>query len=133
MMQPRLVSEIRDPQGRVISQTGPTPYGQPVSAQTASDLTKMMIDVVNSGTGTAAQIPGVQVAGKTGTAQNVVGAAPHAWFTAFAPADNPQIAVSVIVLNGGDLGSDATGGAVAAPVAKKVIEAALAEAGKGSK
>jgi peptidoglycan glycosyltransferase len=125
MMEPRLVAEIKDPQGHVISQTTPTPYGNPISAQTASELTTMMVNVVNQGTGTAAQIPGIQVAGKTGTAQNAVGQAPHAWFSAFAPADNPQIAVSVVVLNGGSLGSEATGGAVAAPIAKKIIEAAL--------
>jgi peptidoglycan glycosyltransferase len=64
------------------------------------------------------------VAGKTGTAQTASGA-PHAWFTCFAPARNPQIAVTVVVLNGGNLSSDATGGRVAAPVARAVVEAAL--------
>ncbi len=84
----------------------------------------MMEAVVESGTGTAAQIPGVRVAGKTGTAQTgTEGGAPHAWFIAFAPAENPQIAVAVIVENGGSLGSEATGGAIAAPIAKAVIEA----------
>ena len=53
------------------------------------------------------------------------GQAPHAWFVAFAPAEAPQIAVAVIVLDGGSLGSEATGGAVAAPIAKAVMEAAL--------
>jgi len=79
---------------------------------------------VESGTGTAAQIPGVTVAGKTGTAQNP-GGDPHAWFTAFAPAEQPTVAVAVVVLNGGDLGSEATGGAVAAPIARTVMEEAL--------
>ena len=83
-----------------------------------------MVNVVQAGTGTAAQIPGIQVAGKTGTAQTTSGN-PHAWFTAFAPANDPRIVVAVVVLNGGSLGSDATGGAVAAPIAKAVIEAAL--------
>lgn len=83
----------------------------------------MMTSVVVEGTGTAAQIPGVEVAGKTGTAQTVEGASPHAWFICFAPASNPRIAVAVLVENGGELGSEATGGAVAAPIAKAVIEA----------
>ena len=82
----------------------------------------MMTAVVESGTGTAAQIPGVSVAGKTGTAQSQEGAAPHAWFICFAPSSNPRIAVAVLVENGGSLGSEATGGAVAAPIAKAIIE-----------
>ena len=68
------------------------------------------------------------VAGKTGTATNGEGTPPNAWFTSFAPAgpaDGPQIAVAVIVLDGGDLGNEATGGQVAAPIAKQVIEAYL--------
>jgi len=85
----------------------------------------MMIGVVEDGTGTAAQIPGVQVAGKTGTAQTTDKAAPHAWFTGFAPADNPRVAVAVVVEHGGSLGNEATGGRVAAPIAKAVIEAVL--------
>jgi penicillin-binding protein A len=85
----------------------------------------MMISVVNGGTGYRAAIPGIQVAGKTGTATNGPGEAPNAWFTAFAPASAPRVAVSAIVLDGGDLGSEATGGQVAAPIVKQVIEAAL--------
>ena len=83
--------------------------------------------LVNSGTGTPAQIPGMVVAGKTGTSANTKGP-PNAWFTAFAPAgsgQNPSIAVAVIVLDGGNLGSEATGGLVAAPIAKQVMEALL--------
>lgn len=85
----------------------------------------MMIGVVASGTGTGAKISGVQVAGKTGTAQHGVNSAPHAWFIAFAPAQNPTVAVAVLVENGGALGSEATGGRVAAPIAAKVIKAVL--------
>jgi peptidoglycan glycosyltransferase len=88
----------------------------------------MMVSVVEAGTGYAAAIPGVTVAGKTGTATNGEGQFPNAWFTAFAPAgpsDTPDVAVAVIVLNGGDLGNEATGGRVAAPIAKQVIDAAL--------
>ena len=71
-----------------------------------------MVQVVNSrgGTGTAARLPGITVAGKTGTAQTTPGAAPHAWFVAFAPAEAPQYAVAVIVEHGGSEQSEATGG-----------------------
>jgi penicillin-binding protein A len=130
MMNPRLVTQIRDPQGRVIREFHAQPYGRPISQATAADMRTMMVNVVTSGTGTAAQIAGVVVAGKTGTAQHGgAGTAPHAWFICFAPAgpdDVPTIAVAVIVLDGGDLGSEATGGQVAAPIAKQVLEAYLA-------
>jgi peptidoglycan glycosyltransferase len=129
MMQPRLVTEIRDPQGRIIKEFPARPYGQPISESTAADMRTMMASVVASGTGTAAQISNVIVAGKTGTAQHGgEGTAPHAWFVCFAPAgpdDVPQIAVAVIVLDGGDLGDEATGGQIAAPIAKQIIEAYL--------
>ena len=67
----------------------------------------------------------MSVAGKTGTAQTTEGAAPNAWFAAFAPAAAPRVAVAVLVEHGGSMGNDATGGAVAAPIAKAVIEAVL--------
>jgi len=125
-MDPHLVTEIRGPDGQVVKSFGPSVFGQPISPQTSADMTKAMVQVVESsrGTGSAARIPGVTVAGKTGTAQTSSGA-PHAWFTCFAPAQHPQIAVTVVVLNGGNLASDATGGQVAAPVARAVVEAAL--------
>ena len=126
MMKPQLVSEIRDPQGRVVKTFAPQEYGRPISAGTAEALTQMMLSVVEAGTGIAAQIPGIPVAGKTGTAQHGDGADPHAWFTAFAPAEDPRIAVAVIVLDGGELGSEATGGQVSAPIASEVIQAYLA-------
>lgn len=124
MMRPRLVREVRDPDGRVIRRFGPEPYGRPLSGPNAQALATMMEAVVSSGTATAAQIPGVAVAGKTGTAQ-VEGGDPHAWFLSFAPVEAPEIAVAVVILNGGDLGSEATGGALSAPIAKAVMEAAL--------
>ena len=122
MMEPRLVDEIRDPKGRILQELPESTYGQPLSELNAGILTEMMVSVVQSGTGTAAQIPGVTVAGKTGTAQTAEGEAPHAWFVSFAPADAPEIAVAVVVLNGGDLGSEATGGQLSAPIAKSIIE-----------
>ena len=130
MMTPKLVSQIRDPQGRVIREFSDEEYGQPISEKSATAMREMMVNVVASGTGTAAQIPGYVVAGKTGTAQHGgPDSAPHAWFVCFAPAGQgevPTIAVAVIVLDGGDLGSEATGGQVAAPIARQVLEAYLA-------
>ena len=125
MMRPRLVTEVRDPSGRVIQEFAPEDFSEPLSSANAAALTQMMVSVVEGGTGTAAQIPGVSVAGKTGTAQHGEGEAPHAWFVSFAPAGSPRVAVAVVVLDGGNLGSEATGGQVAAPIARAVIEAAL--------
>ncbi|MGN6380787.1 MAG: penicillin-binding transpeptidase domain-containing protein [Gaiellales bacterium] len=89
-----------------------------ISPTVAADVRTMMEAVVTEGTGTSAAISGVTVAGKTGTAE--VGTRPSdAWFIAFAPADNPTVAVAVLVVNGG------VGGAVAAPIARQVLEAAL--------
>jgi len=132
MWEPRFVSEIRDPQGQVIRTFDPRKYSQPVSPNTADQVRQLMVDVVEGGTGYSAQIPGVTVAGKTGTATNGPGRAPNAWFIAFAPAgpnDVPRIAVAVIVLDGGDLGNEATGGRVAAPIAAEVISAFLRGSG----
>jgi peptidoglycan glycosyltransferase len=121
---PHLVREILDGQtGAPIRRFGPETLGPAMSADVAGVVTQMMVAAVENGTGGSAQIPGVSVAGKTGTAQTVEGENPHTWFITFAPANNPQIAVAVIVENGGSFGSEATGGAVAAPIARAVLEA----------
>lgn len=125
VMQPNLVSTVRGRDLEVLDAPRPTDLGRAVSEQTATTLTSMMEGVVESGTGRAAQIDGISVAGKTGTAQNGQ-SAPHAWFTAFAPADAPKVAVAVFVENGGNAGDEASGGRVAAPIARSVIQAALA-------
>jgi penicillin-binding protein A len=90
-------------------------------------MTTYMQAVVDDprGTGTAAQIPGVKVAGKTGTAETVAGAKPHAWFIAFAPADHPKYAIAVLVEHGGSSSAEVTGGRVAAPIAKQVLQTLL--------
>ncbi|MBD7999594.1 MULTISPECIES: peptidoglycan D,D-transpeptidase FtsI family protein [Oerskovia] len=124
-MTPYTVQTVRGADLEVVEQTEPSLLRTSVSPTTAQQLTSMMITVVENGSGKPARISGVQVAGKTGTAEHQSGAAPHAWFTGFAPADNPQVAVAVIVENGGDSGNEATGGAVAAPIAKAVMEAVL--------
>jgi peptidoglycan glycosyltransferase len=124
-MTPYLVSAVRSQDLTIVDQTDPSVLGRPISPGTAAALRDMMVQVVASGTGRAAQISGIQVAGKTGTAQTTADAPPHAWFTAFAPADAPRVAVAVIVENGGNMGNEATGGAVAAPIARAVIQAVL--------
>ncbi|CAN5725703.1 D,D-transpeptidase PbpA [soil metagenome] len=129
MMQPRLITEVRDPTGRVVREFEPEQFGQPISDESARQLRAMMLSVTQGGTASSAfsGFP-IPVAGKTGTATNGENRPPNAWFTAFAPAapgDTAQVAVAVIVLDGGDLGDEATGGAVAAPIARAIIDAYL--------
>lgn len=114
---PYIVRQVTWPGGGA-SSYGPSELASPISADTAQNVKKMMIAVVQRGTGTSAQLPGVTVAGKTGTATNPAGAA-HSWFVCFAPAENPRVVVAVIVENGG------YGAAVAAPIARNVLRTAL--------
>ena len=126
LMAPHVVREIRDTDGRVTRRSGPDEWKRAVQPATAAAVAQMMIDVVQRGTGTAAAVPGHTVAGKTGTAETADGEPPHAWFIGFAPAEAPRYAIAVIVENGGDVGDEATGGRVAAPVAGKVLARLLA-------
>jgi penicillin-binding protein A len=131
-MRPYVVDSVVTPDLRVVERTNPAPLRDTpaVSVQTAGYLSQMMQTVVEKGSGKRARIPGVAVAGKTGTAQNAEKKAPHAWFIGFAPANDPRIAVAVFV-EGGDSGeSEATGGRVAAPIAQKLMAAALAGPGR---
>lgn len=123
LYQPYLVKDTQAPDLTVLDSTQPTAVRRAISGPVAADLTTMMVSVVDNGTGTKAQISGVQVAGKTGTAEVAPGVEPHAWFAGFAPADNPQIAVAVFIANGG--GSVTTGGIAAAPIARDVMRAFL--------
>ncbi|WP_446666486.1 peptidoglycan D,D-transpeptidase FtsI family protein [Flexivirga sp. B27] len=124
-MQPYLVQSVRDKNLDVIQSTDPKEFSSPVSEDTAKDLTNMMESVVSEGTGTNAAIPGIKVAGKTGTSEHGAGRNADVWFTGFAPADNPKVAVAVLVENGGTVGQEASGGLVAAPIAKQVMEAVI--------
>ena len=99
--------------------TAPEQLAAPLSPEVASEVRDLMIAVVQHGTGTSAALPGVTVAGKTGTATNPHGP-PHSWFVAFAPAQAPRIVVAVIVENAG------YGAAVAAPIVREVLRVALA-------
>jgi cell division protein FtsI/penicillin-binding protein 2 len=123
---------------RIVSDRGLAPAAKPVrvtSEQVATSVRDLMIQVVKSGTGTAAALPGVQVAGKTGTAElgpkplepgkeATPGAAPEqevdAWFIAFAPAEDPKLAAAAMVVN-----ADGDGGAVAAPIVRQALAAGL--------
>jgi peptidoglycan glycosyltransferase len=96
-----------------------------MTAEHASELQQMMAEVVSNGTGHNAQIPGVEVAGKTGTAQSDPKRKPFAWFTSFAPVDDPAVAVAVIIEDANIPRSDIAGGRLAAPIAKAVMQAAL--------
>jgi peptidoglycan glycosyltransferase len=125
LMQPYLVQEVRAPDLSVLDTTRPREIGTAVSPQTAASLAQMMTAVVDDGTGTNAQIPGVKVAGKTGTAQQGEGRKPHAWFVSFAPSDtDPQVAVAVVLEEGGDA-PEVSGNELAAPIARAVMEAVL--------
>jgi peptidoglycan glycosyltransferase len=124
IMKPHVLKTVTSSEGQVVRTYQPTPWLTATSPTTAGQVTQLMLSVVQAGTGTAAQISGVQVAGKTGTAQtgnNTI----HAWFVCFAPADHPKVAVAVLVENQSE-GNESTGGAIAAPIARAVLQAALA-------
>jgi peptidoglycan glycosyltransferase len=125
IMKPHILDSITNSQNQVVSTYKPSKWLQATSSATAQQVTKLMVSVVSSanGTGTAARIPGVQVAAKTGTAQTGTHHTDD-WFVAFAPANNPQIVVSVVLPNQGNLVSD-QGGTLAAPIAKSIIESYL--------
>jgi peptidoglycan glycosyltransferase len=122
VMRPHVAAEIRDDEGKKLRTIDAEPWKTAMPPATAATLRDFMVQVVQRGTGTSAQIAGVTVAGKTGTAQTCESCKPHAWFVSFAPAEAPQYAVAVIVEHGGSMGSEATGGHVAAPIAASVLK-----------
>jgi penicillin-binding protein A len=117
MMRPQLIKEFRFG-SRPPLRVPPVMWERVLSQRTSDDLRQMMIAVVRYGTGTAARLSNVTVAGKTGTGTHN-GAPPDAWFVCFAPAENPRLVVAVIVEDAG------YGGAVSAPIARNIMEAAL--------
>lgn len=126
LMQPYLVDSLKGPDLSTISTTAPYQQRRAVSPQVAAKLTELMVGAEKVAQQKGA-IPGVQIASKTGTAEHGTDprhTAPHAWYIAFAPAQTPKVAVAVLVENGADRLS-ATGGALAAPIGRAVIEAAL--------
>ena len=125
MRKPHLMSSIEDPNapGTAIATASPTTWRTVMKPDTAATLNEFMQLVVSNGTGTAAQLPGITVAGKTGTAQTRKGNAPHAWFIGFAPAQAPKYAIAVLIENDNNQNFEATGGKIAAPVARDVLAA----------
>jgi len=127
LMKPQIWSRVVDPDGRVTEKLDPSEYSQPISAETAAELTTAMEGVVNEGTGTNAAIAGVPVAGKTGTAETPFNKScgggedeNQAWFIGFAPADDPEIAIAASVECTPEFGGD-----VAAPIFRDVAESLL--------
>jgi peptidoglycan glycosyltransferase len=118
---PYLVQKVIGPDGSTIKTTRPRTLGRAIKPETAAELNQMMQLVVQGGTGTHAQIPGIPVAGKTGTAETGINHVYTAWFVAFAPANDPKVAVAVVL----EKQANGFGGAVSAPIAKQVIEALL--------
>lgn len=125
LMNPQLIENVQSSNLALLSQNTPTEYGSPISKKTADALKQMMIAAVKSGVSSNGQVAGTVVAGKTGTAQNGEKAPYTLWFTGFAPAENPRVAVVVMVANGGGLGRTGSGNLVAAPIAAKVIKAVV--------
>jgi penicillin-binding protein A len=119
---PYLVQKVVAADGSTVTQTTPQTLGQAIKPQTAAELNQMMQLVVQSGTGTSAQIPGVPVAGKTGTAELGLGSVYDAWFVAFAPANSPRYAVAVVV----EKQPNGFGGSISAPIARTILEKLLA-------
>jgi peptidoglycan glycosyltransferase len=125
LMKPNLIENVLSSNLAALDTPAPSQFGQAMSAETAAKVRDMMIGAVARGVSSNASIKGVSVAGKTGTAQNGDGEPYTLWFTGFAPADNPQVAVAVVVANGGGIGQAGRGNTLAAPIAKKVMEAVL--------
>ena len=125
VMNPRMVDAVLGNDLSVQRSYEDSEFLRAVSPEVAAALTEMMVEGVENGAAGNARIEGVAVAGKTGTAQKGDQQPKVLWFTGFAPADNPQIAVAVVVEDGGGQGQSGTGDAIAAPIAKKVIEAVL--------
>ena len=118
LMRPHLVQQVRDRDGRVVRRVKPSEQSEVMKPSTAAALAGMMSKVVEEGTGTAAALEGIQVAGKTGTAE--VGTLNQAWFIAFAPVQRPRVAIAVTVER-----TAGQGGTIAAPIAKQVMQELL--------
>jgi penicillin-binding protein A len=125
VMRPFLLDRVEQPNGSLVTRTAPKVFNRAIKPKTAAELTSMMQAVVTGGTGIAAQIPGVPVAGKTGTAETGQSGINTTWFISFAPADDPRVAVAVVLQN-----QRGFGGTTAAPIAKQVMQALLASPSK---
>ena len=127
LMEPYVVDRVVAPDGSIVVRGKPKELGRAVKPETAQQVAAMMEDVVERGTGTAAKIPGVTVGGKTGTAETGIAGLNTTWFIAFAGRGKPEVAIAVVVEQ-----QNSTGGVVAAPVARDVLEALLGESGQSA-
>ena len=127
VMEPYTIDEVRSPDLDVLERTEPEELSEAISSETAEQLTQMMVTVVDQGTAEEAAIPGIEVAAKTGTAERSETLPPYAWFVSFAPADDPQVAVAVFVENANVPRSAISGGGLAGPIAKRVMEAVIGQ------
>ena len=120
VMRPYVVDRIISPSGSIVVRTAPQDLGRAVKPETARAIAEMMKEAVEGGTGTAAQISGITVGGKTGTAETGIAGLNTTWFIAYAGREQPDIAIAVVVEE-----QNSTGGATAAPVARDVLQALL--------
>jgi peptidoglycan glycosyltransferase len=118
-MEPQLVDTVRTQDQSIVSSFSPKQYSQPLSASDAAQMREMMVATVNDGTGTSARIDGVEVGGKTGTAEWGDDRAAHSWFVGYAVSGDKKVAVAVVIEEGG------YGSAVAAPAARTIMEAVV--------
>ena len=125
IMKPTLIEQVIASNLAVLEQTEPEVFGAPISQKTAAQLTQLMLDSVQIGVANNAQIAGIAVAGKTGTAENGPDDPYTLWFAGFAPAERPEVVVVVMLEDGGGAGQSGTGNALAAPIARKVLKAVL--------
>ncbi len=126
VMKPYIVDSIQSPELETLKQTEPEELDRATSAETAAQVTQLMVDTVNDGTAAPGAIPGVQVAGKTGTAQSgIPSVPPYAWFVSFAPAQDPEVAVAVVIQKADINRGEIAGGTYGGPIAKAVMEAVI--------
>ncbi|KTR96224.1 cell division protein FtsI [Microbacterium testaceum] len=125
VMNPRMIDRVIESDLSVTDERSDSEFGRALDANLDAQMVSMMTANVQDGAASNARIDGVQVAGKTGTAENGATRPFSLWFTGFAPADDPKVAVAVVVENGGGQGQSGSGNDIAAPIAKKVMEAVL--------
>jgi penicillin-binding protein A len=125
VMKPYLVDEVQSAEYDTLEKTENEEFSDAISSSTADDLTDLLVATVEDGTASPAAIPGVTVAGKTGTAQSGNERSPYAWFVSFAPADNPEVAVAVMIEKADIPRGEVAGGLRGGPIAKAVMEAVI--------
>jgi peptidoglycan glycosyltransferase len=125
LMKPNLIETIISSNLSVIRAPKPEVLSQPMTSASAESLRAMMVQSVASGVASNAAVSGIEVAGKTGTAENGEGSRVTLWFTGFAPAVNPRVAIALVIEDGGGRDSGASGNGTAAPVARDFFQAVI--------